>query len=127
MPDAELPFAPHTQRDPSNLNYLNDSPSVEEGSVENRKSQLRKKQQVQYEETRKMKSMMNFESKLEKDLQETTDALVSQLKRHNILSNQSMTLMKPIEKMLHQCFDTMKHTHIDESKNFFAMSLKMFF
>jgi hypothetical protein len=34
--------------------------------------------------------------------------------------------MKPIEKHLMQCFDEMKRSHIDESKNYFAMSLKMF-
>lgn len=35
--------------------------------------------------------------------------------------------MKPIEKHLHQCFEEMKKQHVDESKNYFAMSLKLFF
>ena len=34
-----------------------------------------------------MKKMLNFESKLEKDLEETTGALVGHMKKHSILSN----------------------------------------
>lgn len=74
-----------------------------------------------------MKSMLNFESKLEKDLNETTSALVGHMKKHSILSQNNITLMKPIEKLLLGCFDQMKRTQIEESKNYFAMSLKLFF
>lgn len=51
------------------------------------------------------KRLMNFESKLEKDLQETTNALVTQMKKHSLLSNQNIALMAPIENHLLNCFD----------------------
>ena len=35
--------------------------------------------------------------------------------------------MKPIENCLVQCFEKVKKSHVDENKNYFAMSLKMFF
>ena len=43
-------------------------------------------------------SLLNFESKLEKDLQDTTQALVNQLKNHSLLSKQNIKLMDPIEE-----------------------------
>lgn len=114
------------------MSGLDGSLDKTEGSIDGSKSQLDRKQKQQlrhqyYEEMRKTKSLMNFESKLEKDLQETQGALISQLKKHSVLSSQNITLMKPIEKLLTDCFETMKKTQIDESKNYFAMSLKMFF
>lgn len=96
-------------------------------SGSNNRSQTRNKTKIQYQGMQKMKSMLNFESKLEKDLSETTSALVGHMKKHSILSQNNITLMKPIEKLLLGCFDQMKRTQIEESKNYFAMSLKLFF
>lgn len=73
------------------------------------------------------KKMLSFESKLDKDLHETANALMGHMKKHSILSDQDISLMKPIDKHLEGCFDQMKKTHIDQSKNYFAMSLKLFF
>lgn len=61
------------------------------------------------------------------DLQDTTAALIKHLKEHSILGNDSIPLMKPIEQCLRDCFEKMKKLRIPESKNYFAMSLKMFF
>jgi len=64
---------------------------------------------------------------LNHDLQDTTAALIKHLKEHSILGSDSIPLMKPIEQCLRDCFDKMKKLKIPESKNYFAMSLKMFF
>lgn len=49
------------------------------------------------------------------------------MKKHSILSDSNLSLMRPIENKLMNCFDSVKKQHIDESKNYFAMSLKLFF
>lgn len=72
------------------------------------KSATRQRTKIEYQGMQKMKSMLNFESKLEKDLSETTNALVGHLKKHSILSQSNITLMKPIEKQMMNCFDEMK-------------------
>lgn len=71
--------------------------------------------------------MLNFESKLEKDLQDTTQSLINKLKTHSLLSNQNIKLMEPVEEVLHDSFAKMRHTKLPANKNYFAMSLKDFF
>ena len=61
------------------------------------------------------------------DLLDTTASLIKHLKDHSILGNDSIPLMKPIEQCLRDCLEKMKKLKIPESKNYFAMSLKMFF
>ena len=74
-----------------------------------------------------MNNLLNFESKLEKDLQDTTTSLINRMKGHSLLSNDSIPLMQPIENCLLSSFDRMKKEFIPTNKNYFAMSLKLFF
>ena len=74
-----------------------------------------------------MKGLLNFESKLEKDLAETQNSLINHMKSHNLLSSSKLAIMLPIEECLHDSFQKMKTTEIPENKNYFAMSLKTFF
>jgi len=74
-----------------------------------------------------MSSFLNFESKLDKDLEETTTSLKDRMKKHSLLSFQNLPFMQTIENCLHQCFDKMKTEFIPPNKNYFAMSLKLFF
>lgn len=69
------------------------------------RSQHRRKQHVEYVGMNHNKKLLNFESKLEKDLQDTTGALLNHMKKHSILSSQNITIMRPIEKHLQSCFD----------------------
>lgn len=73
------------------------------------------------------KKLLNFESRLDKDLGETTAQLVDHMKSHSLLSRENLPLMKPLEKALLASFDRMKAEDIAPNKNFFAMSLKAFF
>ena len=72
-------------------------------------------------------NLLNFESKLEKDLQDTTASLLNRMKSHSLLSSESIPLMQPIENRLMSSFDRMKKEFIPANKNYFAMSLKVFF
>jgi hypothetical protein len=49
------------------------------------------------------------------------------MKCHSLLSNESIPLMQPIENRLMECFSKMKKEYIPTNKNYFAMSLKLFF
>jgi hypothetical protein len=49
------------------------------------------------------------------------------MKNHSLLSAANLPLMAPIENILIQSLDKMKRTSIPENKNYFAMSLKLFF
>lgn len=53
--------------------------------------------------------------------------MTAHMKSHSLLSSQSIPLMQPIENRLQECFQTMRTGEIPENKNYFAMSLKLFF
>lgn len=80
-----------------------------------------------YQNQQSVNNLLNFESKLEKDLQDTTASLMNRMKGHSLLSNESIPLMQPIEDRLQSSFDRMKKEFIPTNKNYFAMSLKVFF
>lgn len=80
-----------------------------------------------YQNQQSINNLLNFESKLEKDLQDTTASLMNRMKGHSLLSNDSIPLMQPIENRLLSSFEQMKKEFIPTNKNYFAMSLKLFF
>ena len=53
--------------------------------------------------------------------------LVSHMRNHALLSREPITLMQPIEACLFDSFKRMKQQVIPKNKNYFAMSLKLFF
>lgn len=80
-----------------------------------------------YQQQAAYKKLLNFESRLDKDLGETTTQLVEHMKSHSLLSRENLPLMRPLEKALLASFDRTKAEEIAPNKNFFAMSLKAFF
>jgi hypothetical protein len=54
-------------------------------------------QNSMHSENVEKQSLLNFESKLEKDLQDTTQSLINQLKNHSLLSKQDIKMMDPVE------------------------------
>ena len=52
---------------------------------------------------------------------------MTQLKTHNLLSNERNPLMEPIEAKMRESFQRLKKKEIPADKNFFALSLKDFF
>jgi hypothetical protein len=91
------------------------------------RSSITSKQHNLFASTQSQKALLNFESKLQNDLNSTTSSLIEHLKSHSILSDENLPLMKPIENCLKDCFTKMQILKIPENKNYFAMSLKMFF
>ena len=49
------------------------------------------------------------------------------MKSHSLLSSINIPMMQPIEDCLRACFDKMKTIPVGKNKNYFAMSLKLFF
>ena len=64
---------------------------------------------------------------MDKDLADTTDQLITHLKDHSLLSKENIPLMSPLEDLLKECFKKMKSAEIPSNKNYFALSLKLFF
>ena len=46
------------------------------------------------------RQLLNFESRLEKDLNKTTKELVEHMKSHSLLSKENLTIMAPLEASL---------------------------
>jgi hypothetical protein len=51
------------------------------------------KKQASFQNQQAVHSLLNFESKLEKDLQDTTASLINRMKSHSLLSSESIPLM----------------------------------
>lgn len=78
--------------------------------------------------------MLNFENKLEKDLQATTGSLIKRMKDHALLRREddaadpAASLVVPsFESKLIDCLAKVKKEFIPNNKNYYAMSLKLFF
>ena len=77
-----------------------------------------------------------METKLDRELHETQQSLMQEMREHGLLANSKQrkqgplaSLMKPIEEHLQVSFNTTRDVidSLAENKNYFAMSLKQFF
>ena len=132
MTNFDKPFTDnqHTKETSSSRKTKSNSKSARQtltSRLASSRSALAQKQHQQYQNDQNLKSLLNFESKLEKDLQGTTASLIAHMKSHSLLSSQNIPLMLPIENHLQECLQKMKTSEIPENKNYFAMSLKLFF
>ena len=128
--DKPFPDNHHTKESTPSRTDRTNSKSAQQtltSRLASSRSGLAQKQHQQYQNDQHLKSLLNFESKLEKDLQGTTASLIAHLKSHSLLSSQNIPLMLPIENHLHECLQKTKTSEIPENKNYFAMSLKLFF
>ena len=101
-------------------------PDVQDKSILHR-STITSQRNSQFLFSQNKQNLFNFESRLQSDLQTTTSSLINHMRDHSLLSNQNIPLMQPIENCLKDCFAKMQSLKIPENKNYFALSLKMFF
>lgn len=52
---------------------------------------------------------MNFESRLDKDLQSTTAQMIDHMKSHSLLSKENVDLMLPLESAMKESFEKTKN------------------
>ena len=87
----------------------------------------------QFQTQQAVNNLLNFENKLEKDLQVTTASLIKRMKDHALLrreedhSDSAALLVPSFENKLIECLAKMKKEFIPANKNYYAMSLKLFF
>ena len=67
--------------------------------------------------------MSNFQSKMEKDLKETTASFKGHMTAHNLLSPG----LESVETCLEGCMVTLKEKELPDNKNYFSTALQKFF
>ena len=88
----------------------------------------------QFQTQQAVNNLLNFENKLEKDLQATTGSLINRMKDHALLRREgdaaggtASPVVPSFESKLVDCLAKMKNQFIPNNKNYYAMSLKLFF
>jgi len=73
------------------------------------------------------KKFLNFASRREEDLEETTASMIGQMREDNLLPPPGPAGPDPLLRHLRSAFQKMKTRDLPSNKNYFAMSLKYFF